>query len=280
VYSLGHCAADAAKLIDTFADALRLKWRLSIKASSYKFTSILDDDTPLHGHWNRQKVAECLGQWLDPSSSCASAWKGCKRSMWSSFFAKLPPTRAHALTSQQMYGMMDRYVLPILLAKAPSWPAHSELCKKIGAVQNRMFSALQRVDRIPCEPDNTYFRRRANIAAHQCTEHGKWSWAALKRTINWNGHVMRQDPQLSWGRALLGYHATEWLQQQRQLFAPSSSNAARPWTLFGGRTDTRVRPGKPPTRWTEGVEFASTFADALAEQHRKKLARRKHKRKD
>ena len=151
--------------------------------------------------------------------------------------------------SIQKYKSKSVDVLPVLMFRASGWPFQESLAKAIDKVQIRMIAILQPVPRLTTEPDAEYHRRRCRMAGTLAHRQGLWSTVWAKRVVSWHGHVERNHIKTMWSKNLMAFHDERWLQSQRSLYAPSSSAALRPWTVFGGRTSTRSKRGAPPPRW-------------------------------
>ena len=75
---------------------------------------------------------------------------------------------------------------------------------------------------------------------------GRWSEDWARANITWEKHVLRGHDSKSWAKPLYEWHGKQWLNRQRTLQSRGDSK----------RTGTRAGPGRPPTRYFEGVDAA------------------------
>ena len=99
----------------------------------------------------------------------------------------------------------------------------------------------------PGESAAEFAQRRLTAARTWARSHGRWSQRAASRIHHWHEHLLRGHSPSSWAARLCQVQGPQWLLQQR-LNAGSLPS--------GGRTNTRVRPGRPAQRWHDTVAFA------------------------
>ena len=127
------------------------------------------------------------------------------------------------------------------------WPPSAQLEGDIDRLQRKMVSIFTRVERLLGEPDERYYRRRVRHVGDLCRTDGLWSALHGRRVIAYHDHMLR-DENDAWTRLLQQTCDAACLQMRRLAFGSAS--------VFAGRTDTRLLPGRPGIRWHDGVEFA------------------------
>lgn len=163
----------------------------------------------------------------------ATGLAATRTELWSAFYAKA--------------AVPDHFCLPVLLHCCPRWPANKSLADRVDATQRKVMTILLRTPPLPQEPPERYAARKSMIAA---TIIRQW----FSRVSRWNSHNERHAENLT--SKLLAWQGEDYLTNLRQPFVPRNPLASRGFTLLGGRLETRRQPGRPPTRWADGVKYA------------------------
>ena len=181
---------------------------------------------------------KCLGQMLAANGSTEADYLFTKQQLWRAYFANLrDPTMRRAGVDKKIM-LMKRVLTPSLSYRCPRWPFRPGLAKKLDNLQREMVARCLRLQSLPDEPPNMYFRRVRQQAAGLLSD-CRWSNVWRSRVELWGQHLDRH-PQ-SWPSRLLRFHDQAWLQQQRLL---SNSRSA-----ISGRTNTRATAGRATSRW-------------------------------
>ena len=171
--------------------------------------------------------------------------------------------------------LLQRTVLSNFLWKVSRWPFQKSVAVAMDKVQCSMMAIIVPCPRANNEGIDHFCRRRLRQARNICQQVGFWSTLWCKRVIDWNEHIKRGARYSHMCSRLLNYHASSWLQEQRQSFVPSNplSQSASRHTLFSGRTGTRMNIGRPQVRWHDGCELATMTLNARPTSRRGNNAR-------
>ena len=125
-------------------------------------------------------------------------------------------------------------------------------------VQCAMVRHVVKIDRREGESIDHYDRRRKTQCRNMVHEHGSWALKWAKRSVDWEEHVLRAAHRCLILGELWAWHDVKWLQQQRGMYVPSSTNSwsTSALSLTAGRTGTRVVQNRPEPRLGESVMLA------------------------
>ena len=116
------------------------------------------------------------------------------------------------------------------------------MCTRVDKLQRKVVGILLDIRRLPHEDWKAFRARRASSLRRHIDFEDRWSTFVARRIASWNAHARRNHAE-SWPGYLLSYRDSDFFAQLR---AASS----------GTNIDTRLRPGKPCTRYFEGVRLA------------------------
>ena len=198
---------------------------------------------------------DLLGHRLSHNASVNACWAATRIKLWSAFYANPGNKRWHHLPSHTKATLLDRFCLPVLLHRCSRWPANKTLAERIDSTQRKMMTLLLRTPPLPEEALGRFAARKSNIAATVIRHFSRrWSSQWFSKVASWDAHCERHPGNLT--TKIKSWRGDAYLRSLQQPFVPQRPRTDSGFTMLSGRLDTRRRPGRPPTRWQEGVRFA------------------------
>ena len=191
---------------------------------------------------------EVLSHVITDDASAGAGFRVFMEKAWRAFFANSGHRNARGVGNHRRINLLNRTVTPLLRFWCPAWSCCQSLAKRLDAMQRRMIATIQRVPRVPCESDHSYFSRRSRLTTSTCQRMGLWSRLHGSCVISWSDHVKRHPSESHWPAVLLDYRPPSWFADRRLALGSSSSQ--------GGRTGTRATAGGVARRWADGVQYA------------------------
>lgn len=254
----------AVAMLNLVEDALKSDWCLDIKDDSREFlVGKASPHTSSDVRYKQVVQMKALGHVISHDGSCQADWQAAKRKMWRAFYGSCASKVAKTLPHKVKDKLLNRAVAPILDYHNSRWAMSPNFASEIDRVQRRMWAILLNIRKSPAETPEGYVRRRARTAGQAACAAGLWSIRTAKHIVAWEGHVGRPANAHSWPAHPMQSRGRKWLQEQRMQHSSLS--------LQSGRTGTRLLPGKPQTRWHDGL--SAPESTCAARKERRTLAR-------
>ena len=217
-----------------------------------------DEYSPCQAVWPEATEYPVLGHLISHDCSIKPAWCLVQRKAWRGFWCNFRAQSCKLLDHKLRLTILDRAVRPVADFRMSCWPLQSTVSQELDAVQRKMIGIVCPPPSEPGDTPETFVRRRRWRAGVLAKQVGTWSALWAKRATRWHDHVLRSRGPCGWGKALLTFRSEAWLRERRATFAAQFSLRQRAWSIFSGRTDTRVGPGKVQPRWEEAIRKVST----------------------
>ena len=164
--------------------------------------------------------------------------------MWAAYWRNCVGPVTSALSLSARCKLLNRCVRPILHFRNARWPYTHALAEEQDRVQRQMLLHFLRLERLPTDDDNAYFRRRMRAVASVARVQGSWGPDHARRVVAWSDYLKRPRNAHTLAARLLSWRNELWLQQRRR--DPSIGGAAQP--------GTRSASGPVHRRWDEALE--------------------------
>ena len=148
------------------------------------------------------------------------------------------------------------------------WPFQKTVALSLESVQCSMTASVMRIEKVPFEPDDHFFRRRRREARNTAMKAGSWACVWARRLQKWHAHCLRQNTVL---KSLLEWHDVAWLRERRSNYVTSNVRnilGISRNSLFAGNTGTRIVGGRPEPRLQESLELAGEIVRASRKAER------------
>ena len=238
----------AAEIIDDAASYLFENWKLSIGDGTRIVLPVTGCDASSFdaAGWTLARDMRCLGQRLASTCTIAADFEETSAKLWGSFYANLQPSLLNSPLACRLQ-FLKTCVRPVASFRWSRWPFQPTYAKKLDGIQNHMTARLLQVKQRPGEDFDIYFSRRRRLCAEISGEHGKWSTSWAQSCLAWEAHVRRGNDPNSWSKPIYEWHGSSWIHAQRVRHARGGAT---------NRTGARSGPGRPATRYYEGVAHA------------------------
>ena len=244
LFSTGRDPESAVAVIEDAAHYLHREWELDIGDGSRMVLPAAGCDVSSFDitSWELMYDMRCLGQRLSNTSTIAADFAETSAKLWGSFYANARPSLLKSPLASRMR-FLETCVKTVASFRWSRWPFQATYANRLNGIQNHMMARLLQITPDSGEDIDTYFSRRRRLSAQMSRRQGKWSVAWAKSCVTWEAHVLRGHDPGSWAKRIYEWHGQQWLQEQR---------------LQQGRrgTGTRAGPGRPATRYHEGVAVA------------------------
>ena len=185
-YAFGRCLHSAVYIAESFEAALLRDWGLCIKASSRSVLSPEEPQDPWDRHkWPLLSQADILGHLVSGDCSPWPCWRRTLRSMWAAYWRNCVGPVTSALSLSARCKLLNRCVRPILHFRNTRWPYTHALAEEQDRVQRQMLLHFLRLERLPTDDDNAYFRRRMRAVASVARVQGSWGLDHARRVVAW-----------------------------------------------------------------------------------------------
>ena len=249
LFSISHSLFGATSILDSFANELYRRWKLSIKPSSRSCTVARGgDDAVSSDLWVPSDTFNVMSHMISNNGSIAADVNDVEACCWRAFFANCARRDVRQVNDVLMARLFGRCVTPIFAFRCPRWPFRPKLANDLDRTQRRMLSCVVKVCRLPDDDDRMYHYRRARAAGAIARKTGVWSALHAARVLSWAQHLRRDRNQCAWAALLLQHRGQYWLRERR--LAAGSLN------VLAGRTNTRLAAGHVAKRWEDGLDEA------------------------
>jgi hypothetical protein len=256
LFFFGPRVAELRLAVEAFEAQLRSRWRLQLKPSSLQ--ALLprgsSETAELDARWDIMETMRVLGHWIDDDAGIRGCWAQTRTAMWRSFYRNSGSRKAKLLTADRRAVLLSRATLPVATFRFSRWPPQKQVALELDALQMKFFGIAAGYRMHPSETPVAFVRRRQRTIKQVLHRRGWWSQLWFKRSRAWDAHLDRHPD--SPAAKMRSWQGESWLESARAVWANIRTSRARPWTMTAGRTDTRVAPGRPQTRWHEGLRFA------------------------
>ena len=264
IYAFCNSYTQGITLMDTIEESFSARWGLQFKDGSKPALLLQNSAEACESVdlWPICGTMPVLGHVIDSRASVRPCWQATRRAMQKSFWRNAGHARSKDLSLQHKLKMLSATVLPTAEFRFSRWPPQKQIADELDTLQSRMAAVIQCLRKQPQETPQSFCRRRGRAARALCRQMGLWSDRWFSRAAKWDAHL-RRHPESASG-ALVAWHGNTWLRARRAQFVPSNPRSWMGWSIYAGRTDTRVRAGVVHQRWDDGVELA---AERAAAQH-------------
>ena len=258
-YTFGKELTSAISIAESFELDLQRKWGLTIKDSSRSVMSPQRPDSDWHeSKWPRMERTKVLGHLVSSDASPWPCWRATEKSMWAAFWANCVGSCTRGLDFADRCKLLNRCVRPVLFFRNTRWPFTRTLADSQNRVQRQMLGYFFKVERMPCEDDAHYNRRRMRQISYLARQYGTWGHAHAQRVVDWAEHLKRPHNSASPAAQLYAWRGPHWL-HARRLDPDVGSGMHRP--------GTRSSPGPVVRRWDESVPDAREYVQSMPHQN-------------
>ena len=247
LFATGFDAESAVGILNDAETYLEEKWKLKIGCDSKVVLPAKGAETTAMAGWTIADRMKCLGQILSNNGTIAEDFEETERKMWGSFYRNLQPGLRGASQKARL-GFLSSSIKPVASFRWSRWPFQASYAKRLDYVQTSMIGRLENIRPRLGEEPSCFFRRRAQRCNQLANISGKWSCSWRRHVCTWRAHLERGHDQHAWAHKFFNHQAEEWLSTD---------------SCSSSRLRTRVCPGRPSTRWFEGVHSAGASGRTL-----------------
>ena len=226
---------------------LQRRWGLQLGADSKELVICKGYQGPMSDlrEWHVRDCMRILRHWLSSDGGCRRCVQETTAAVLRAFHAN---ARAGLKQARERVKLrfLDSCVLPIARSKWARWVSTQQIASQLDSMQPSMIAALMGI--VPhCGEERDQFRaRRHRKMSTLARQSGSSSTRWVVSIVSWAAHGHRGHDERCWSPHVLKWRDNSWLLLQRFMCSGMHEMLTR----------TRVCPGRPFTRWAQGLEVA------------------------
>jgi len=244
-----HCFGESAQKAIDMAEKLKdklLLWGCESKTSSQEVIWPFckdQEDAAVQAGWKSVDKLESLGCLVDASIQSQHEIEWAMAKAWRAACANRRWWRSDVLSLGDKIQTLQTYIEPVWKFRAPVWNLNKTTLKQLDRWQMRFLRMISGQRKMPEENPEDFIRRRGRQLRQECLKR-KWQWSKLFLELSLKTKAQFVRRARTPGHQHILCHSATWFERRRAEFA----NLKNQWSVKAGKTDTRVRPGRP-SRW-------------------------------